>query len=348
MRFEGDDDYLSLHQYEMAEREGRVAKRRLSRLFDQTGVATACVAMRGRPATADELATVHDRRYVGRILDLDRHGGSAGPGTQLGPGGASAAAVAAGSAIVAVDAVATGTVKRAFALTSRAGHHARVDRGSGFCVFNNAALAAQQALRAGARRVAIVDWDAHHGNGTQELFEDRADVLTVSLHQELNVEGWAGTVAAAAALEACINIPLAFGSGDAAYRLAMDEVVAPALRSFQPDFLLVACGLDPSIYDPMARMAVTASGFATLSSTARDLAEELCGGRLVMTLEGGYSPLYTPWCGVSVIAALVDGIPSPEDPFAKDIQSLVRRQAAPHEVEAIEAAASQVELVRTD
>jgi acetoin utilization deacetylase AcuC-like enzyme len=189
----------------------------------------------------------------------------------------------------------------------------------GFCFLNNVAIAARYARdRHGLARVAILDWDVHHGNGTQAIFDDDPTVLFVSLHQEdwyPTGSGAVDQVGAGAGEGFTINLPLPAGTGDAGYLAALDRVVLPALRRFAPELILVSAGQDPSALDPLARMAVSAAGFRELATRLAALADELCGGRLVACHEGGYSQGYAPVCTWAVIEGLSGRRTGHEDPY---------------------------------
>ncbi len=318
-------------------------KRRLLNLLRVSGLAEQLVAIEPRPATVAEVERLHTPRYIEHVRTLsDGFGGDAGePTTRVPPGGFETALLAVGGAIAAVDAVLDGRVTNAYALVRPPGHHALADQGMGFCIFGNTALAALHARHArGLARVAILDWDVHHGNGTQAAFWDDPTVLAISLHQDDCFPGGSGGVAergGAGALGSTINVPLPPGSGGDAYRLAFDTIVEPAIRAFQPDLILVASGLDASMYDPLARMCLFAGDYRDLARRVRLLAEDVCGGRLVAIHEGGYSAEYVPFCGHAIIEELAGLEPMIDDPFALGrVSSPIVLQ--PHQVAAVEAA----------
>jgi acetoin utilization deacetylase AcuC-like enzyme len=177
----------------------------------------------------------------------------------------------------------------------------------GFCLFNNVAVAAAAARAAGAARVAIVDWDVHHGNGAQAIFAEDLSVLTISIHQDRCFppnSGRVGERGVGAGQNANINIPMPVGCGDGAYQYAARTVIGPALEAFAPELVLVASGFDPNAMDPLARMLVTSRGFITLTETVMEAAERSACGRLVLVQEGGYSPVYVPFCGLATIETL--------------------------------------------
>jgi acetoin utilization deacetylase AcuC-like enzyme len=233
--------------------------------------------------------------------------------------------------------VARGEAVCGFAALRPPGHHAEADRAMGFCLFNNVAVAAR-ALRAeeGVERLLILDWDVHHGNGTQHSFEDDPSVLYVSTHQFPYYPGTGDfhEVGRGEGVGATLNIPMPPGCGDTEYVGVFQRIVVPAVRRFGPQFILVSAGFDAHRDDPLAAMEVTGRGFAALTHLLRALAEELCGGRAVFLLEGGYadSGLHE---GVSaVLDVLAEDEPSavavPEAPPGSTLRGLVERVAAVH------------------
>ncbi len=248
-------------------------------------------ALAPREATEDELLLAHGREYLGALERIEGRPGQLDPDTYASPRTLEVARLAAGSLVEASLRVARGEAKRAFAALRPPGHHAERLAPMGFCVFNNVAIAAQ-ALRAhaGVERVAIVDWDVHHGNGTQHLFEGERDVLFVSTHQ---FPFYPGTGALdeqghGAGLGATVNFPLPAGCGDAEYGQLFDELLVPMLVDWRPDVLLISAGFDAHVRDPLGGMEVTTAGFAGFAARACAVADEVCGGKLVLALEGGY------------------------------------------------------------
>jgi acetoin utilization deacetylase AcuC-like enzyme len=244
-----------------------------------------------REATDEELLGAHGPRYlealescVGRTRQLDAD-------TYCSPRSVEVARLAAGSLVDASLRVARGEATRAFAALRPPGHHAETDAPMGFCLFNHVAVAAR-ALRAqaGVERIAIVDWDVHHGNGTQHAFEEERDVLVASLHQ---FPFYPGTGALDEqghehGLGSTLNLPLPAGCGDAEYGALFDDVLAPALLAFKPEFILVSAGFDAHERDPLGGMNVTTRGFGLFTERICAVADATCGGRVVLTLEGGY------------------------------------------------------------
>jgi len=262
------------------------------KLLDQHQMRARLEPITPAPASLPVLEKVHDARYIEQVQRVaGRGGGSLDMDTYVSPGSYDAARMAAGGLVEATRAVLDGEVDNAFALVRPPGHHALRNRGMGFCLFNNVAVAARYALsERGASRVAIVDFDVHHGNGTQEAFEADPAVLYISMHQYPYYPGtghWDET-GQAAGIRHLVNVPLTGAVGDTGYLRIMDEIVAPAVRRFAPQLILVSAGYDAHWDDPLASMRLSVTGYARIARVLRGLAAELCGGRLVFTLEGGY------------------------------------------------------------
>ena len=323
--------------------ENPATKRRFRNLVEVSGLLGKLVQLEPRPATEEEILRCHGREYLDKIKALSAdNGGDAGELTPFGPGGYEIALLAAGGVISAIDAVLDGTVDNVYALTRPPGHHAEPDLGRGFCIFANAAIGAEHAREArGLERVAVVDWDVHHGNGTQKIFWEDASVLTISSHQDNNYppdSGHVHEVGAGAGEGYNLNIPLPPGSGVGAYVAAYERIVVPALRAFRPELIIVASGLDASIMDPLARMMMHSDGYRQLTRLLLDVADEVCDGRLVVEHEGGYSSAYVPFCGLAVVEELSGIRTGTEDPFLQIWQNVGGQELQPHQDAAIEAA----------
>jgi acetoin utilization deacetylase AcuC-like enzyme len=329
--------------------ESATTKRRLRNLIDASRLLRDLVQIEPRPAGDDELARVHDRKYIDRIRSASAGlGGDAGASTPFGRWTYEIAALAAGGCLTAVDAVMDGRVQNAYALVRPPGHHAGPRGGCGYCVFSNIALAALHLRQThGLERVAIVDWDVHHGNGTQDAFWSDPTVLTVSIHQEdlfPPASGRVSDVGEGAAAGANINIPLPAGAGRAAYLDVLERVVVPALERFAPQFILVACGFDAAMLDPLGRMNLTSECFAIMAARLAATATSLCGSRLVLCHEGGYSSAYVPYCGLAVIESLAGVGTEVVDPWLTDARQVRALPLRAHEREAIDHAIAHAGL----
>ncbi len=324
-------------------------KRRLKNLLDATGLSDGLTLLRPRPATVEELCRVHERAHVDRVASLSAgRGGDAGSEAPFGNGSYEIALLAAGGAIGALDATLDAAVDNAYALVRPPGHHAEPARGMGFCLFANVAVAVRHAQAArGVGRVAVVDWDVHHGNGTQAIFWDDPSVLAVSLHQDGLYPLGSGTLEESGGGEgrgATLNVPLPAGSGRGAYLAALDRVVIPALERFRPELIVIACGFDAGALDPLGRMLLSAAAFGEMTGRLREAASRLCGDRLVVVHEGGYSAGHVPFCGLAVIETLSGLSAGIEDPFAY-LDQLTGQELQPHQRDAVERAARLVEGV---
>ena len=300
--------------------ESPETKRRLKNLIDVTGLSRD-LALQGAPTASDEdLLRVHPQSYLSDFKTLsDGTGGELGRRTPFGPGGYEMAAVSTGLSIGALDAVLRGKLRNAYALSRPPGHHCLPDYPNGFCLFANLAVAIQTA-RANklTARIAVLDWDVHHGNGTEAIFYEDPDILTISVHQERNYPMDTGDFAdrgRGKGVGANLNIPLPAGTGHLGYLRAMDQIVLPAIRAHAPDVIVIACGYDAAAIDPLGRMLATAQTFAAMAAQVRDLAEDICEGRLMMAHEGGYSEVYVPFCGHAVLAEMSRSPVTAPDPF---------------------------------
>ena len=248
-----------------------------------------------QPAAIDTptLELVHTPEHVATMRNfIASGGGHIDADTVVSRGSWEAALRGAGALVEAVDGVSKGHVSNAFCVVRPPGHHARPNQAMGFCVFNNVAIAAAWLLaEKRAQRVVILDYDVHHGNGTQDAFYERSDVLYLSTHQYPLYPGtghWQ-EVGAGAGQGYTLSVPLPPDSGDAAYAAALERIIEPAVRRYAPDFVLVSLGFDGFFADPLASLKLSISGgYVPLMRSAYELARELCAGRLVVGLEGGY------------------------------------------------------------
>ncbi|WP_042349581.1 class II histone deacetylase [Bacillus massiliigorillae] len=322
--------------------ESPKSKRRVKNLLERTGFIEELKVMKPRSATKEEVERNHNPSYVEKVKALsDADGGDAGELAVVGRGSYEIALLSVGGAITGVDAVMEGTVQNVYALTRPPGHHAEKELGMGFCLFNNVAIAAHHAReKYGLKRILILDWDVHHGNGTENAFYDDPEILTISIHQELNFppnRGYAEHLGEGAGEGYNVNIPLPAGTGNAGYYYALEKVVFPIAEQFKPELIIVAAGQDASVFDPLSRMLVTADGYGKIAALVKELAKKLCDGRLVVCHEGGYSAAYVPFCSLRIIESL-SGLKSKvtDDPYYEAIKSLPTDVLAKHQVEAIE------------
>lgn len=300
--------------------ESPESKRRLRSLLDVSGLTPKLSVNSAEPATTQDLRRVHTEPYIARFREL-----SAGAGGEIGEealfshGGYEIAALSAGLAKRAVQDVLSGLVTNAYSLSRPPGHHCLPAEGMGFCLLANTAVAIEAAKAdLGLGRVAVVDWDVHHGNGTQAIFYDRADVLTISLHQENCYPVDSGTVeerGEGAGAGFNLNVPLPPGSGHETYLHALREIVIPALEAYGPELVVVASGLDANMVDPLARQMLYAGSFREMTAMLMDAADSLCAGRIVAVHEGGYAESAVPFCGLAIIETLSGVRTDVVDPF---------------------------------
>ncbi|MEP7191187.1 MAG: histone deacetylase [Roseiflexaceae bacterium] len=309
--------------------------------LDMSGLRADLVELAAQPASEAQLLAVHERR----MLEFVRAAASRGPqwlgaDTYIVPGSWDAARMAAGAAVTAVEAVVGGQAANAFALIRPPGHHATPSQPMGFCLLNNIAIAARHALDAlGFERVAIVDFDVHHGNGTQDSFYDDGRVFFCSTHawplypgtgaaDDVGIEDGYGTT---------LNLPLPYQTGDAGFRLLYDQVVLPALRRFAPQLILVSAGYDAHWDDPLGPLSLSIDGYAALTQRLVALADELCGGKIVLVLEGGYSAAALAGGVVASLRVLLGRAPGvdplgPASQAEPDISMLIRRMRDRHPI----------------
>ena len=310
--------------------EAPETKRRFKNLLEVTGLSKELAMQSARPCTQDELARVHPLDFLNKFKEMsDSNGGELGLRTPFLKGGYEIAALSAGLSRAALEDVLTGKLKNAYALSRPPGHHCLPDWPNGFCLLNNLAIAIEAARAAQlAQRFLVIDWDVHHGNGTEHIFYERDDVLTISIHQDRNYPTNTGALAdkgKGKGLGYNINIPLPAGAGHITYLEAMTRLVLPACEAFQPDVIIVACGFDAAIFDPLAHQLCTAETFREMTRLVRDTAERLCEGRLMMSHEGGYSEVYVPFCGHAVLEEMSGSALTAPDPMA---QVVTARQPA--------------------
>ncbi|MES2938738.1 MAG: class II histone deacetylase [Pseudomonadota bacterium] len=326
--------------------EEPTSKRRIRNLLEVSGLLDELALVRPRPASEEEILRIHTPGYIERLKTMSLQGhGDAGERAPVGPDSWPIAQLSAGGCIAAADAIVHGEIRNAYALVRPPGHHAERDRGRGFCLLANASIAIEH-LRAvhGLRRIAVFDWDVHHGNGVQGLYFDDPNVLTMSVHEESNYPADSGTLAEIGegrGLGSNINVPLPPGSGHDTYLSVVERVVVPALEKFRPEMVFVASGFDSCLYDPLGRQMAMAETYRLMTRALVGAAGRLCGGRLLMTHEGGYSNFYAPYCGLAVMEELSGIKTEVSDPFGFHIHKPTQR-LQPHQKAVIDAAALRV------
>ncbi|MAZ22947.1 MAG: class II histone deacetylase [Roseovarius sp.] len=295
-------------------------KRRLQNLVEATELAPKLASHRPRPAGDEILRLVHPQSHIDHLAKIcAAGGGDAGELTPVGPASLEIARLAVGGVTAAVDEVMTGAWDNGYVLCRPPGHHALPDKAMGFCLFANAAIGAKYAQeRHGVGRVAVVDWDVHHGNGTEAIFYDDPSVLTISLHQDNLFPLHSGPMEAlgeGAGLGHNLNIPLPPGTGTGGYKHAFEELVLPALDAFAPELILVASGFDSCAMDPLGMQMLKSSDYAWMMGQLMELAARHAEGRIIVTHEGGYSPQYVPYCGLAVLETLAGTSQRLTDPY---------------------------------
>jgi len=321
--------------------------RRLERtieLLETSNLRRQLVSIAPEPASLEDLLRVHSAQHVARVDRSASEGGGWLDGdTMTSPGSYEAAIYAAGGVARATEEVIKGDVESAFALVRPPGHHATRTDAMGFCLFNNVAIAARIAVqKLGLERVLIGDFDVHHGNGTQDIFYSDPTVLYVSTHQYPLYPGTGRVEEAGVAggRDHTVNIPLPPWSGDREYLLAFEQLVAPVARRFQPQIILVSAGYDAHWADNISSMQVTVGGYARIATILKQLAAELCQGRLVFALEGGYhlqALAHSVKATIEVLLGLPAGVddplgPPPHGGSALDIAPLLQRIKTTHDL----------------
>jgi acetoin utilization deacetylase AcuC-like enzyme len=277
-----------------------------------------------RDATFEELAWIHEERYIHRIEQTQERSFTVlDPDTSATSDSYAAALRAAGGTMAAVEAVLSGSHPAAFAFVRPPGHHAEAGRAMGFCLFNNVAVAAMYALRRhGLKRVLIVDWDVHHGNGTMHSFYETNEVLYFSIHQYPHYPGTGRTdeIGRGVGEGYTVNVPLSGGQGDEEYLYLFRELLLPVAREYHPQLILVSAGFDTHRNDPLAGMRLSSGAYGRMTSVLQELAEECCPGRLAFTLEGGYDQEALRDGVAAVLARLIRGREDDQDAGPQDAE----------------------------
>ncbi len=287
---------------------------------------------------------VHSAEHIAHIEHIAACGG--GEGGIYAPVGfhsTFASRLAVGATVEAAQQAMQSEARRHYCFIRPPGHHAEAERAMALCLYNNVAVGVRAAQRLGAQRVLIIDWDVHHGNGTQSIFYEDPHVLYISVHQDGLFPPMGGNMREMgheAGYGTTINVPLPAGSGHGAYLAVMQELVVPAAEQFQPDIIFVSAGLDASAHDPMGRQLCHSYTFYKMTTLVCQLADTLCEGRLVVVHEGGYSQWYLGIL-VRAVAAALAGLPLPSDPFLHALKHLPGQQLQSHQEQRIKQVAKQ-------
>ncbi len=324
--------------------ESPESKRRFKSLVDVSDLKDEVIHIEPRMATVEELERIHNPKHIKNMKELSDNGGGlmGDEESTFGPFGYEIGCLSAGGAIAAADAVYKKEVDVAYALIRPPGHHAVRDRGMGYCMFNNIGVAIEHLRKTtNLTKFAVIDWDVHHGNGTQAVFYSDPNVLAISLHQDElypRHEGKITETGEGAGVGFNINIPIPAGSGDGAYRYAFENVVKPAIDRFKPEFIFIASGFDASYYDQLSRMALHAYTFKWMADEVLKLADKHANGRVVATHEGGYSEVYVPFCGVAVLESFLNKSSGVPDYLAEASEASTRKDQKlhPHQKEMID------------
>lgn len=305
--------------------EAPETKRRLKNLLDVTGLADGLIMTGASPATLEDAQRVHSADYLQEFKRLsDVGGGELGLRTPFGPGAFEIALLSAGLVKEATHGVLQGRYQNAYALSRPPGHHCLPDWPNGFCLLNNIAIAVEAAISAKlTEKVAILDWDVHHGNGTEHIFLERPDVLTISIHQDRCYPFDTGYIEQTGQGKGAgfnMNIPLQPGAGHATYIEVMERLVIPKLRDFSPDLIVVASGFDAAGVDPLSRMLCTSETYREMTA----MLMAIDNVRLAAAHEGGYSEVYVPFCGHAVLEQMSGHSIRAKDPL---LERLNRQQA---------------------
>lgn len=331
--------------------ENPETKRRFRNLLEVSGMLEQLHQITAREATEEEILRFHTPQYLEKLKGMSEgSGGDAGVFTPMGRGSYDIARLSAGGVLSALEAIMAGTVKNAYALVRPPGHHCLADEGMGFCLLGNTVIAGKHALEHfGLERIATVDWDVHHGNGTQSGFYNDPRALTISIHQDCCFPPDSGYVHENGEGEGegfNINIPLPPGCGVGAYEAAFDRVVLPALQAYQPQLIIVPSGFDAGTFDPLGRMQMHSDGYRSLTRKLMTFADEVCDGRILMCHEGGYNGDTVPFYGLAVVETLSGIKSNADDPFLELMAGQAGQQLQPHQAEAIADAETLVDKLK--
>ena len=336
--FEAPSKYLQGN----ASIESPEGKRRIKNLLEKSGLMDQLEQIKPVPATREQLMYFHTAKHIENVKALSNGaGGDCGDYATVSPGSYEIAKLSAGGAITAVRTVIENPfINTAYALIRPPGHHAQAYQGRSYCIFNNVAIAAYVAKQElGIKKILILDWDAHHGNGIEDAFYQDDSVLYISIHQERLDPVNRGDMedrGSGAGLGYNINIPLSPGSGDGVYRYAFEQIVIPVVEKFQPELILVCAGQDGNPFDPLARLMVSAECYRWMTKKTKELANKYSKGRMACIHEGGYCPAYVPFCTHAIVEELSGIETDVEDPFIYAMEGTGYRELLSHQKERVD------------
>ena len=325
-------------------------KRRLRNLLEVTGLIDKLVHLDAEKANYDQIVRCHCPEYLKKIEQASKDG--FGDGGFIAPFRKDSYEIAnhsAGMVTQAMRSVMKNDVDVAYSLNRPPGHHALYDQGSGFCLLANIPIGIRSIIAENlAKRVVVVDWDVHHGNGTQDAFYEESDVLTISIHQDGNFPVNTGCITEVGKDEGegyNLNIPLPPGSGIGAYIATLDRVVVPAILKFKPDLIVVASGYDASAMDPLGCMMLNSSAYSQMIKLILEVADTVCNGKVTVVHEGGYSAGYVPFCGHSLINTLSGNNIEAHDPLDVDIENWGYQSLQSHQEKVINSAIPLINFI---
>lgn len=330
--------------------ENPETKRRINNLLEVSGIKKELhVFDEIESATKEDVMLFHTEEYVNSIIAQNETGGDAGELTPFGPGSYDIALKSIGGCIDAGKAIMDGKIKNAYVLNRPPGHHAEADLGRGFCIFGNGVITVKKLRQLyDLKKIAIIDWDVHHGNGTQKGFYNDPDTLVVSIHQNQFYPPDSGFVdenGEGAGEGYNINVPLPPGSGHGAYLQTINKVVLPALEKFQPEFIMVLSGFDASAVDPLGRQMATSETYREMTKIMMAAANTHCNDKLLMLHEGGYSEVYAPFCGLAVIETLSNFKTAVDDPYLPIVANMGGQDLLEHQNEVILISAKKINKI---
>ena len=319
--FEREASPLLTHQMPFAECPERIAN--IKSVLERAPSKDRFTWYAGRHANDEEILLYHTAEYLETLKRWDSTGHWATDTTHLPKLGLKGVRAGAGTTLEALEAILSGSRRSAYALVRPPSHHAARDVADGYCFLNNVGMAVEQARSAGYRKIAVIDWDVHHGNGTQQGFYDQSDVLCISLH--MNHGAWGASHPQTGEVDetGCgdgrgynLNLPLPMGAGNEIYQQVLETIVVPALEMFEPELLIISNGHDANQFDPNGRQLLSMSGFHRMACIVHGTAERICDGKILAVQEGGYNVGYVGFCAYASALGFLDAELDLDDPLA--------------------------------